>query len=195
MPQPGALEFAALLGEQGAAVELITRGEETRFLRGKRLREVFGPLSFLVYPPEDVGPPGINLLTARPDILRKLPRSTQVAIGKRAIRPAGAVWLVPRLGQLRTTLGVEVVAASESENGRVELRLSDGSTRTVDHVLAATGYRVDIAKYPFLSERLLPQIRGIADGGFHLTLSMAGSRARWPASTSSAPRRRGASDR
>jgi FAD-dependent urate hydroxylase len=158
-----ALEFAALLGEQGAAVELITRGEETRFLRGKRLREVFGPLSFLVYPPEDVGPPGINLLTARPDILRKLPRSTQVAIGKRAIRPAGAVWLVPRLGQLRTTLGVEVVAASESEDGRVELRLSDGSTRTVDHVLAATGFRVDIAKYAFLSERLVPQI-AVVDG-------------------------------
>ena len=53
-----ALESAALLSEQGASVELIVRAAETRFLRGKRLRDAFGPLSFLVYPPEDVGPPG-----------------------------------------------------------------------------------------------------------------------------------------
>ena len=32
-------------------------------------------------------------------------------------------------------------------------------------MLAATGFRVDIAKYPFLSERLLPQI-AVADSGY-----------------------------
>jgi cation diffusion facilitator CzcD-associated flavoprotein CzcO len=149
-----ALEFAALLREQGAEVELIVRGFETRFLRGKRLREFFGPFSWLVYPPEDVGPPGINLLTARPNILRRLPRDTQIAIGRRAIKPAGAEWLVARVAGIRTTLNVEVVAAEETDDHRVRLRLSDGSERTVDHVLAATGFRVDIAKYPFLGEEL-----------------------------------------
>jgi cation diffusion facilitator CzcD-associated flavoprotein CzcO len=152
-----ALESAALLHEQGAAVELIVRAPFARFLRGKRLRQLFGPLSWLVYPPEDVGPPGINLLTARPQILRRLPRDTQTAIGRRAIRPAGAEWLVARVAGVPMTLGTVVVSAEE-QGGRVRLQLSDGSERTVDHVVAATGFKVDIAKYPFLSESLLRQI-------------------------------------
>jgi cation diffusion facilitator CzcD-associated flavoprotein CzcO len=158
-----ALESAALLAENGAEVELLVRGDVTRFLRGKRLREAFGPFSWLVYPPEDVGPPGINLVTARPNVLRRMPRSTQTAIGRRAIRPAGAVWLVPRVAGVRITLQVEVVSAEETEGRQVRLRLSDGSERTVDHVLAATGYRVDIAKYPFLAEPLLRQV-AVVDG-------------------------------
>ena len=154
-----AFESAALLHEQGARVELIVRAPAARFLRGKRLREFFGPLSWLVYPPEDVGPPGINLLTARPQILRKLPRDTQTAIGRRAIKPAGAEWLVSRLEGVPMTLGTIVVSAEE-QAGRVRLRLSDGSERTVDHVVAGTGFKIDITKYAFLAESLL---RGVAN--------------------------------
>ena len=159
-----ALEFAALLHEAGASVELIVRGHQTRFLRGKRLREFFGPLSWIVYPPEDVGPPGINLLTARPNLLRRLPRSTQIAIGRRAIKPAGAVWVQPRVTGIPVTLNVEITSAEEVD-GRVRLRLSDGSERTVDHVLAATGFQVDLAKYPFISEPLLRQVT-VVNGGY-----------------------------
>jgi thioredoxin reductase len=153
-----ALESAALLKEQGASVELIVRGPETRFLRGKRLRDRFGRLSWILYPPEDVGPPGINLITARPHILRRLPRDTQTAIGRRAIKPAGAEWLVPRVHGIAVTLGTVAVSAEETDQDRVHVTLSDGSERTVDHVIAATGFKVDIAKYPFLSQSLLQQI-------------------------------------
>jgi thioredoxin reductase len=41
---------------------------------------------------------------------------------------------------------------------RVRVKLDDGSERTVDHVLFATGYRVDISKYEFLSPALLGSI-------------------------------------
>jgi thioredoxin reductase len=153
-----ALESAALLSEQGASVQQIVRAPETRFLRGKRLRDAFGPLSFLVYPPEDVGPPGINLLTARPPILRRLPRSTQIAIGRRAIKPAGAAWLANRLDDVRTTTATVVVSAEQTRDGQVLLKLSDGSERIVDHVMAATGFEIDISKYPFLGESLLRQV-------------------------------------
>ena len=37
---------------------------------------------------------------------------------------------------------------------RVTVGLDDGATRTVDHVLFGTGYRVDIARYPFLDPAL-----------------------------------------
>jgi hypothetical protein len=144
---------------------MIVRGDHTRFLRGKRLRELFGPLSWLVYPPEDVGPPGINLLTARPNILRRLPRDLQITIGKRAIKPAGAAWLSTRVNGIPTSLQLEIDSAEQTNDGRVGLRLSDGSERTVDHVIAATGFRIDIAKYPFLGDELVRRIT-VANGGY-----------------------------
>lgn len=153
-----ALESAALLKERGANVELIVRGQETRFLRGKKLRDLFGPLSWMIYPPEDVGPPGINLLTARPHILRRLPRDTQLAIGRRAIKPAGAEWLLQRVHGIPVTLNTAVASAEDRDGTSVRLVLSDGSERIVDHVMAATGFRIDIAKYPFLSQSLLSEI-------------------------------------
>jgi len=43
------------------------------------------------------------------------------------------------------------------------LKLDDGSDRTVDHALLATGFRVDVARYPFLSPELLQGIK-VASG-------------------------------
>jgi len=44
------------------------------------------------------------------------------------------------------------------------LTLDDGTELTVDHVLFGTGYRIDIAKYPFLSPGLVKQIDRV--GGY-----------------------------
>ena len=44
------------------------------------------------------------------------------------------------------------------------MELSDGSARTVDHLLFGTGYRVDIHRYPFLDPALVLQIRSV--GGY-----------------------------
>ena len=41
----------------------------------------------------------------------------------------------------------------------VTVGLDDGSTRTVDHVLFGTGYRVDVARYPFLDADLASAVR------------------------------------
>ena len=46
----------------------------------------------------------------------------------------------------------------------VRLRLDDGSDRTVDHVLLATGYRVDLSNYRFLSPALTGAIACV--GGY-----------------------------
>jgi hypothetical protein len=51
-----------------------------------------------------------------------------------------------------------VVVAAEDSNGAVRVKLDDGSERVVDHVLLATGYDVDIARYPFLDPELLARI-------------------------------------
>jgi hypothetical protein len=74
------------------------------------------------------------------------------------------------------------------EGGRkLKIRLSDGTIRQVDHILQATGYQVDISKYPFLKGRLLDKIRKVdgfpvLDHGFESSvpgLHFVGAPAAW----------------
>jgi hypothetical protein len=48
-----------------------------------------------------------------------------------------------------------MVTKARRVDGQVRLTLDDGTERRVDHVLLAIGFRVDIARYGFLSEDLL----------------------------------------
>ena len=56
------------------------------------------------------------------------------------------------------TAGVVVRSAVPSSEG-LDLTLSDGTNRRVDHLLFATGYDVDIRRYPFLDRELADQVR------------------------------------
>jgi len=153
-----ALESAALLHESGAEVEVVGRATHINWLQGWASTTLHwrlgrGVRNFL-YAPTDVGPAGISQLMARPDLLRKLPRGLQDKLRKRAVRPAGARWLVKRLEAVPIRLGRQVRAVTTVAAGRVKVSFDDGSDRTIDHVLLGTGYRVDISKYDFLSEEL-----------------------------------------
>jgi thioredoxin reductase len=157
-----ALESGALLHESGAEVEIIGRSPQIHWLQGRLSRTLHHRLGrfarTLLYAPTDVGPAGISQLMARPDLLRKLPRELQDKLRKRAVRPAGARWLVCRLQDVPIRLGRSVISVATAGE-RVRVRLDDASERTVDHVLLGTGYRVDIAKYPFLAPELLQSIQ------------------------------------
>lgn len=152
-----ALESAALLHEAGAQVEVIGRARRINWLQGWASTTLHWRLGSgvrkLLYAPTDVGPAGISQLMARPDILRKLPRSLQDRLRKRAVRPAGARWLVKRLEGVPIRLGRQATTVSIGGE-RVKVRFDDGSERVADHVLLGTGYRVDISKYGFLSDAL-----------------------------------------
>jgi Pyridine nucleotide-disulphide oxidoreductase len=152
-----ALESAALLHEASAQVEVIARAKHINWLQGWASTTLHGRLGSgvrnFLYAPTDVGPAGISQLMARPDLLRKLPRGLQDKLRKRAVRPAGARWLVNRLKAVPIQLGRHVTSVATVGN-RAKVGLDDGSERTVDHVLLGTGYRVDISKYDFLDEGL-----------------------------------------
>ena len=149
-----ALESAALLHESGAHVEIVSRARQIHWLGGLVSRTIhsgLGPvISSLLYAPTDVGPAGISQVVARPDLVRRLPRSTQDWLRKKSIRPAGARWLVARLQNVPMKLGCSVVSAS-AVGERIKIKLDDGSQRTIDHVLLGTGYRVDVSKYDFFA--------------------------------------------
>jgi hypothetical protein len=156
-----ALESGALLHETGALVEIIARSHRLHWLQGrlsKTLHHGLGKFTRqLLYAPTDVGPAGISQLIARPDLLRHLPRRLQDKLWKRSVRPAGARWLVKRLEDVPIRFGRSVVSAVLAGE-RVRVRFDDGSERKTDHVLLGTGYRVDISKYDFLTNKLLESI-------------------------------------
>jgi cation diffusion facilitator CzcD-associated flavoprotein CzcO len=149
-----ALESAALLHEAGAEVELLARCPEIRWLREKG-SAIFTTFERALWGPAGVGPAGVSKIVERPSWFRTLPRRVQDRYMTH--RPAGASWLRPRLVDVAITTGRSVVSATRFGE-RVSLSLDDNSTRIVEHVLLATGFRVDIAKYPFLSPELLQAI-------------------------------------
>jgi FAD-dependent urate hydroxylase len=160
-----ALESAALLHESGAQSHVAVRKPYLNWLSGGKYQRMLGRWSPLLYAPTDVGPMGLSRLVAVPDLFRRLPRRLQDRIAARAIRPAGAAWLAPRLRDVPIDLGRPVTAVAPHRGG-IRASFADGSIQDADHVLFGTGYRVDIARYPFLAPELLAQIQRV--GGYPL---------------------------
>jgi hypothetical protein len=102
------------------------------------------------------------------------------------MRPEADAPLVARLGTVTITAGATVREAAP-DGGEVGLTLTDGSTRRVEHVVLATGYKVDLDRYAFLAPELLAEIRcvdgyPVLDGGFETSvggLHFVGATAAW----------------
>jgi cation diffusion facilitator CzcD-associated flavoprotein CzcO len=155
-----AFECAVLMHERGAEVEVIARGDSVVWLRSYSPKILLGPLGDLVYAPTDVGPLWYSRLVAAPDVFRRLPRETQIKIAYRSIRPACSYFVKVRLDEVKLTLDTEVRGAQEHGDA-LRLSLSDGTSREVDHLTFGTGYRVDVARYPFLAPSILAGLRRV----------------------------------
>lgn len=168
-----ALESAAILHEMGIDVEVIARTPVLRWIGMHQRLHNLGPISKVLYSKHDVGPIGISRLVAYPNLVYHVPIGLKDRIRTRAVRSAGAPWLIPRLQNVKISTGRRVVSAKEVDD-EVRLLLDDGSERRVDHVLMATGYRVDIANYQFLAPELVREVRQL-DGYPDVTAGFATS--------------------
>jgi FAD-dependent urate hydroxylase len=167
------LETAAFLHEVGSRVEVIIRNPTLHWL-GRRKWTHAKAISWMFFGSADVGPAGISLLVQRPNWFRRLPRRIQNRWAQRAIRPAVSHRLEICVRDVPIHTGRFVVQA-RVEGERVHLRLNDGGERVVDHVVLATGYRVNVALYPFLSSELLDNLERVdgyplLDAGFESSL-------------------------
>jgi len=153
-----ALESAALLKENGIQVEVIARAKTLNWVGLHAKLHHLGLISKMMYSTRDVGPAGISRLVAMPHVFRRFPRSFQERTAYRAIRPAGAGWLQARIADVPITLGRKVTSAAVA-GSQLRLQLDDATERLVDHALLATGFRVDVSRYPFLSPSLSRQLR------------------------------------
>ena len=155
-----AIESAALLKEAGATVEVIARATSVNWLVRSSWLHRLGPLRRLLYAPSDIGRAGVSWLVQLPGLFRRIPRPIQDPLAERSIRPAASAWLVPRVADVPMRLGRKIVSVEEAD-GRVTLALDDGTRRPAEHVLLATGYRVDIERYAFLEPTLLKEIERV----------------------------------
>jgi len=160
-----ACESAVLLGEAGAQAEIVCRGpihwigsETPGHESGLKWR-----LHQLLTPKFVIGPFPLNWFATFPGLLRRAPYGLRGRIAARCLRPAATAWLRPRAGSVRVRAGCSVVAAEPKGTG-VSLQLSDGHAVFVDHVLLATGYRVDIDRYDILTSKLAERVERV--GGY-----------------------------
>jgi FAD-dependent urate hydroxylase len=158
---PSALESAALLAESGADVELVARRPAIHWVPeepepGSRWRQMRARVAS---PPTDVGPPLISWAAAAPAALRWSPELVRQEVARRCLLPTGHGWLRRRLeGNVKISLSTVVVGAS-AVNGGLRLVLGDGRVEPADHLLCATGYRVDVTRYPFIDRELTDTLR------------------------------------
>ena len=109
-----ALESAALIHEAGGEVEVIVRAPNVHWLGWRARLQKLGPIAKLLYSPFDIGPAGISRIVAVPDSVKYFPRSVQDAFRRRALRPAGARWLVDRFKTIPISTGRFVESAELS---------------------------------------------------------------------------------
>ncbi len=160
-----AWESAVILSEKGAHVELISRGginwigsENPGAKDGNGLWNLLDKLN----PPSPVGPLPLNWLAGQPDVMRRMPDGLRRFISTRSLRPAATAWLKPRAGEVQSMCGRTILHAAEKDSHLV-MHFDKGSPSTVDHVILATGFRVDISKQGILSPRLTEQVE-LLDG-------------------------------
>lgn len=151
-----AIESAALLRETGADVELLIRGKEIKWLKGNAGLAAIGPLAKVLWAWPHVGPAGISHLIARPNCFKTLPRFVQTAFGR--LPAAGAAWLRPRVEHKIPIINSFAVEFATRHGDKMAVTAKGGLTRQVDHVLLATGYRVEISQYTFIMPQLLAAI-------------------------------------
>jgi len=159
-----ALESAALLHEAGARVQVLARGQAVFGL--PLTAPARGAMALLPRPHSPLGPTWrIYPFSHAPGMFRHLPPQTRLKLVNRVLGPLGAWWLRDRVeGQIPIRNGQRVLAA-RLDGGQVLLTLDSAAGHTemaVDHVLAATGYQVDLDRLGFLGPDLRASIQTLA---------------------------------
>lgn len=155
-----ALQAAALLHEHGARTRLLARedvGWSDQMQRQRPLRER------LRRPNSVLGPGRRNfVLEHAPMLVHYLPDSKRLPFTHSHLGPLGAWWLRPRVEGLLEVRQHTIVRHAEPSGDKVRLRVTEngGSESDIltDHVIAGTGYLVDVDKLAFLSPRVRARI-------------------------------------
>lgn len=166
-----ACETAALLSEQGAEVELISRGGVLWLGDGSTHNAWLRSIRQWLAAPSAVGPFPLDWLVEVPGLARHLPAAWLAEFNDICLRAKASGWLRPRFGKVRMT--VSAVRAAVAMGDQISISLDEGR-RTFDHIVLGTGYRIDISRLGILAPRLLDEIATVG-GSPHLRGGMESS--------------------
>lgn len=156
-----AIDIAGLLHEAGAEVQVVARRQAIAFHEPTveprpLLQRILAPRSGL----------GLGwrsrLCTDAPLVFHAMPESFRLRVVRRHLGPAPGWFMKERVvGRFPLHLGCGLRGV-EARGGAMALQIEssarEGRTIEADHVIAATGYRPEVSRLPFLSEPLRGEI-------------------------------------
>jgi cation diffusion facilitator CzcD-associated flavoprotein CzcO len=160
-----AIDLAAFLHEAGVDVQLVTRRATLPVHSMMRLPRRLADR--LREPLTGLGPSWRSLFFVKaPGIVRLFPAQRRLRWVKQAFGPAAGWFMAERIRNVPTLYG-QSPAGADVVDGRVRLHLesADGkrSTLETDHLIVATGYRVDIARLDYLAPALRQALATVDD--------------------------------
>jgi thioredoxin reductase len=160
-----ALDLAGLLHESGADVQLVARRESLKF-HSAPLKQKRSWWQNIRHPQSGLGP-GLRtrFFANSPLAFHYFPESLRLKAVARSLGPSGGWFIRDKvLGRVPLLLGC-TTQRTEIQDGKVllHLRAADGTEREVraDHVIAATGYKVDIERLTFLNTEIRSKIKAV----------------------------------
>ncbi len=158
-----AIDLAQLLHEEGAKVRIVARTPAIEYnkvpdaqdetLIGRTLRPASG-----------IGRGWRSLFCAQaPLMFYRLPQSLKRRAIDSHMHPAAGWFMREKVeGMIPMSLG-RALEKAEAKNGRAVLTLEGGETLGFDHVIAATGYKMNLRRIPFLTDDIKTRA-SLADG-------------------------------
>jgi thioredoxin reductase len=150
-----AIDLAALLHQAGAAVRVVAR--RSRFAFGSPMRQPRPVWQRIRAPMSGLGPGWRSrLCTDAPLLFHCMPDWFRLEIVRRHLGPSPGWFVRDQVeGRVSFLMNVDLVSAAE-ESGRVRLRVRDRdgaeSNLVTEHVIAATGYKIDLRRLVFLDD-------------------------------------------
>jgi thioredoxin reductase len=164
-----AVDLVAELHDSGAKTQLVVRQPTLKFHNKPDFTKSRPLWKRIRHPQSGLGA-GLRstLFCKAPTLFRYLPKNLRLEIVRRHLGPSAPWFAKDRVaGKVPLQLGCTPERA-EIRDGKVHLflRAADGSQREIitDHVIAATGYKVDLGRLTFLSDDLRSRITALDRG-------------------------------
>lgn len=159
-----AVDLAALLLENDVSVRLVARDKMVRFHSAQNTdRSV---LQRLRHPSSGIGP-GLRtrFYCDAPGLFHYLPEKLRLLAVQRTLGPAGGWFMKDRIiGRVPLLVG-STIEKAQVKGDRVHLSVRGPNQKVqellTDHVIAATGYNLDLHKFEFLSSEIRSGVTAI----------------------------------
>lgn len=153
-----AVESAALLHEAGAGVHIVSRRPIVWLGRDRMNERTL--YERIRAPNASIAPGWTNwVLDHMPYLFYRFPQDRKDRYIQGYYTAAAAEWLRARVISRITLHEGHTMVGTEAMDGRVRVTISDGESVRADHVLLATGYKVDIHKLTMVHPSLLAGIK------------------------------------